>query len=1393
MLAFLTHHGARFACDADFTRGPVVNVNFFDAQREGLPFHLSLRRDERLLVVNRRDAQGWRREIRFPFDPGYRQVRIEAMFTPCHVRLFADGRDLGRFDAWPRPDRAGRYFLRRGFPDLARIAYVEIDGPVVSGSVLLGGDAARDAPTGPVLNDALELTLRKTPDLPGHGVTLQAQGTAEAIPAVLRGLPYGDGAGNRLREWAAAVPGRLWDASPLALDLSLIAPSGRVLGAERISRQQMAAHIATLAESRALVQDDRAALQAVEHARHARLLPDLTPPQRHAVLAAANRFRLGAYLTEGQAIASPTPRNAAPPPPGADTAAQRQGLLRNRFTQHMRENPEASPVAVLERLWAEESTPRPLRATLLTTLTEWFCLNDDPRNAARLWLDQGLARPGPASPGDRWTLSAQLPLLYCFGRFDEVAAGLWALAPARDDWILTPCIGWIARQLAVSAPSLDQHLPAMAQRRAMFDALSGFLQARAPQYWERTECTALIAGMVAILVESSTLPRDQHDALIWMLLRIYGLSPAFWDAVRVARNPAWTLPLRMQRAQTAFAELSALIVRPGPRDKAAQERIDRLLNLFRQWGCVDAVRFRRDLLGPSGVPVDEGQVPDPNDILLAGLNPEEAALRFLAFPRQWAFEAPLPAALTEAARRGLIGAYADVPAGNFHTLQVQALADARALLEGPDRALMQRLLRHLTPMAGPDGGFLGIGLALSLVTALIGQGREVEAAVLSGHIEGMRATITDDWAVESLRRAPAPMLALRRLCAEHPGNGLTARLRAALGDPPASASAGQGGVCDDLRARSNPLLNTLVCLYSCKVHLDTRVSAIRRGWMRELQAMGVPCLVFTGDGDGRRDGDVVALDAPDDYEGLPQKTLAMARWLRDHTDFSYFLKIDDDCFLDPSAFFADLCWQKFDYYGRPLTRQRGQMDRAWHMRKSSSPRGRLELDKSPEPSTYADGGSGYSLSRQALEALCAASETPEGLDLISVSFMEDKLVGDLLALRDIWPRGEDYRISVLRRTMPGGPLVPAWENGFLPFAGSGIKLAHLDGHERQQQVLSGSRDPWPRSFKVWPSAQPARLGWRSNTLDLICDPGKLGRVNEADVAVIACLRNERLMLPHFLDHYRARGVAGFLIADNGSDDGSFEYLADQPDVALFTVDTDYSASHYGVSWQQALMANFRVGRWSLVADADELVLFGAQADGGGLPDLTARMEAEGADAARVFMLDMYPRGPLSDADFTTAPPFEQAAFVDAQPFLQVSGARGPYSNSPTWTSALRHRLMPGSRAELFVAQKYAMLRYQPWMRLSAGLHFVANARVARQEMIFAHFKYNAAFHARAQAEVARQQHFNNAEEYRKYLMLAAEGQTVLFDPAISVRWDACDFVRRRLRANDQERGDGQPR
>ena len=169
-----------------------------------------------------------------------------------------------------------------------------------------------------------------------------------------------------------------------------------------------------------------------------------------------------------------------------------------------------------------------------------------------------------------------------------------------------------------------------------------------------------------------------------------------------------------------------------------------------------------------------------------------------------------------------------------------------------------------------------------------------------------------------------------------------------------------------------------------------------------------------------------------------------------------------------------------------------------------------------------------------------------------------------------------------------------------------------------------------------------------------------------------------------------------------------------------------------------------------------------------------------ADAVRLFMLDLYPEGTLDAADFASGDPFGEAGFCDRTPFLEGWPGRGPFSNMPTWTSALRHRLIPGSRPDLFVAQKIALLRYAPWMRLSAGLHFLADVRLAPRELFFAHFKYNADFRRKARAEVTRRQHFNDAEEYRKYLALVSEGRDVIFDPEVSVPWTEAEFVRARL-------------
>lgn len=57
---------------------------------------------------------------------------------------------------------------------------------------------------------------------------------------------------------------------------------------------------------------------------------------------------------------------------------------------------------------------------------------------------------------------------------------------------------------------------------------------------------------------------------------------------------------------------------------------------------------------------------------------------------------------------------------------------------------------------------------------------------------------------------------------------------------------------------------------------------------------------------------------------------------------------------------------------------------------------------------------------------------------------------------------------------------------------------------------------------------------------------RTSNISAGDVLLVSTLRNERIRLPYFLKYYRDMGVSHFLIIDNGSDDGSREYLAEQP-------------------------------------------------------------------------------------------------------------------------------------------------------------------------------------------------------------------------------------------------------
>ncbi|MEO5377116.1 MAG: glycosyltransferase family 2 protein [Magnetococcus sp. DMHC-6] len=566
--------------------------------------------------------------------------------------------------------------------------------------------------------------------------------------------------------------------------------------------------------------------------------------------------------------------------------------------------------------------------------------------------------------------------------------------------------------------------------------------------------------------------------------------------------------------------------------------------------------------------------------------------------------------------------------------------------------------------------------------------------------------------------------------------------------------------------------DTLVVIYSCRKYLESRVQQIRATWVQDLIARGIPYLVLVGDGDDTLQGDVLALNVSDHYEYLPQKSLKLFEWVYHHTNAQYLLKIDDDCHLNVEYFFNTLSYRKHHYYGRIIVRSLGSMDRAWHQKKSHTILSQKSIDKSPEPSIYADGGCGYVLSRLALFNLLEVVQTDAGEKLVHQSFMEDKLVGDLLALVKIKPSDEDYVTYLRRRTFAQALPVAMWDNVFYPCQSTLTKVSHLDSEldMAPTQAKMASQELWPK--KIWPTCDAPNLNmYDSSQLELLIDPSALANLLQNRFFVISVVRNERIMLPHFLSHYRLLGVKCFVFVDNCSDDGSREYLREQSDVILFSTDTEYKKSHFGVTWQQAVLGNFCVGKWVLLADADELLVYEGSDEGLSIEHLITKIEAQGCDAACQIMVDMYPEGDLSTADFTKEDPFTVASWFDQQMVTPWRLGSGSYSNSPSYVSHLRHRVIERSIPHDFVSQKFALFRYAPWIRLSEGVHYASNLKVYKPFTWFAHFKYHAGFKQKVEIEINRGQHFNNAAEYNRYAVMLAEGKGCFAQEGVSVKYE----------------------
>ncbi len=268
---------------------------------------------------------------------------------------------------------------------------------------------------------------------------------------------------------------------------------------------------------------------------------------------------------------------------------------------------------------------------------------------------------------------------------------------------------------------------------------------------------------------------------------------------------------------------------------------------------------------------------------------------------------------------------------------------------------------------------------------------------------------------------------------------------------------------------------------------------------------------------------------------------------------------------------------------------------------------------------------------------------------------------------------------------------------------------------------------------------------------------RTGAIGARDVLLFACLRNERIRLPYFLDYYRSLGVGHFLMVDNGSVDGSAEYLSGHDDVSLWRADGSYAAARFGMDWVGALLFRHGHGHWCLTVDADEFFVY-PFCDTRPLPALTDWLDDCGLRSFSAMLLDMYPRGPVDEAPYAEGQdPFEIAQWFDGANYtirrnpelrnLWIQGgprARAFFADRPQAAPALNKIPLVKWR------RRYAYV-HSTHMLLPRGLNLTydqSGGEAASGALLHAKFLHT--IRDKAAEEAERGEHYAGGREYAAY-------------------------------------------
>ncbi len=275
------------------------------------------------------------------------------------------------------------------------------------------------------------------------------------------------------------------------------------------------------------------------------------------------------------------------------------------------------------------------------------------------------------------------------------------------------------------------------------------------------------------------------------------------------------------------------------------------------------------------------------------------------------------------------------------------------------------------------------------------------------------------------------------------------------------------------------------------------------------------------------------------------------------------------------------------------------------------------------------------------------------------------------------------------------------------------------------------------------------------------------RIKDAKGDVILCfsvVRNELERLPYFLDYHRNLGVNHFVMVDNESNDGTFEFLTEQEDVSLWRTSSSYRLSRFGMDWLAWLQIRYGHGRWCLTLDADELFIYPYHGSKS-LKELTEFLDANGSRSFGAVMIDLYPKAALGSGAYEAgSDPKDYLGWFDGENYthkfqkklqnLWIQGgvrARYFFEDRPERAPTMNKiPLVKHNRRYVYVSSTHSMLPRK------LNQVFPQNDKADVSGALL-HTKFLPTIVDRSKEEAVRKEHFANSAIYDDYYHELSQG------------------------------------